>query len=279
MFIARVMQNFSHGSTHWCCILIFVMVLSVIWLFIVMIITLSSQLESRVPGLWQYTLFFLINTQNFEITAKLFNKLTKIVPQNFSSLIWSIFWEYYFTQTNNYKRYKRLKLYYIFTILKTLSTFLCYKFCQIPMSLNFNPFVHTTRYFLKCLTKRSCNFLTKEVNLHTCSYIKRVFTIVIFYFNLICYVILFYWSFTPVHCIVIDIVNTLLLFKHWSSNTAHWRACLSHHLPNFLMPFFLGQNSSASASVVYFWVGTLIYDKSNGYRCFIACSRYDFPAL
>ena len=119
MFIARVMQNFSHGSTHWCCILIFVMVLSVIWPFIVMIITLSSQLESRVPGLWQYTLFFLINTQNFEITAKLFNKLTKIVPQNFSSLIWSIFWEYYFTQTNNYKRYKRLKLYYIFTILKT----------------------------------------------------------------------------------------------------------------------------------------------------------------
>ena len=42
-------------------------------------------------------------------------------------------WEYCFTQTNNSKKFIRLKFYYIFTLLKIhilLSTFRCYKYFQ-----------------------------------------------------------------------------------------------------------------------------------------------------
>ena len=109
-------------------------------------------------------------------------------------------WEYCITQTNNRNRFIRLKFYYIFTLPKIhilLSTSLCCKYYQIVVSLNSHPFIHTTRYFIRCLTKRSRKCLTKEVNLHICLYIKHHNSVLICYFYLICYVILC-WHFTPV---------------------------------------------------------------------------------
>ena len=102
-------------------------------------------------------------------------------------------WEYCFTQTNNHNRFLRPKFYYIYTVLKIHNlplTSPCYKHCQ-NISLNFDAYIHTSEYFLSCLTKQGRKCLTNEVNLHICSWIKRVHNdILIGYFNLICYVIL-----------------------------------------------------------------------------------------
>ena len=73
-------------------------------------------------------------------------------------------WEYCFTQTNNHKRILKLTFYYTFTLLKInvlLSTLLCYKYCQNPVFLNFEPCIHTSGYFLRCLTKQRHNCLMR----------------------------------------------------------------------------------------------------------------------
>ena len=66
------------------------------------------------------------------------------------------------------QRFIRIKIYYIFILLKmhfSLSNFTCYKFSPNAVSLNCDPFVYISGYFLRCLTKRGRNCFTKEINL------------------------------------------------------------------------------------------------------------------
>ena len=42
------------------------------------------------------------------------------------------------------------------------------------MSPYFDPFIHISGYFLKCLTKQDRKCLTEEVSLHICSRIKHM---------------------------------------------------------------------------------------------------------
>ena len=74
--------------------------------------------------------------------------------------------EWYFTQASNHKR---LKFYYIFTLLKILvllSLLPCYKNCQNAICVNFDLFIQIYGYVLRYLTKRGYKCLAKEVNLH-----------------------------------------------------------------------------------------------------------------
>ena len=55
--------------------------------------------------------------------------------------------------------------------------FIINHFVLNTMSLNLDPYIHTTRYFLMYFTKRGRKCLTKEVKLDIWSYIEYVFVL------------------------------------------------------------------------------------------------------